>query len=168
MAGSSNEDLTLCPQTSCGSWNCNHNKPQTLWSEFSLVCRLLRMEWTPEGKQPPEPHANTSSFTREFDRHEPRMTQIVQELLKISTGKEVRTMNTKQKIFQTLEELRDEEFDKFRWYLCIATSIPRSHLDNANRCETVDRIVENYNQQSVEMVKNILKKINKNDLVEKL
>ncbi|KAG7218701.1 hypothetical protein INR49_019775 [Caranx melampygus] len=106
-------------------------------------------------KTTPEPHANTSSFTREFDRHEPRMTQIVQELLKISTGKEVRTMNTKQKIFQTLEELRDEEFDKFRWYLCIATSIPRSHLDNANRCETVDRIVENYNQQSVEMVKNI-------------
>lgn len=77
-------------------------------------------------------------------------------------------MNTKQRIFQTLEELGDEEFCKFRWYLCNATPIPKSHLEKASRCETVDRIAERYDKQSVELVKNILKKINKNDLVEKL
>uniref|UniRef100_A0A3B4YDC0 Pyrin domain-containing protein n=1 Tax=Seriola lalandi dorsalis TaxID=1841481 RepID=A0A3B4YDC0_SERLL len=80
----------------------------------------------------------------------------------------------KQMILNTLDELTDEEFDKFRWYLqqqpdiLASVAIPKSHLEKANRWETVDKIVEKHDQQSVKVVKNILKKINRNDLVEKL
>lgn len=80
----------------------------------------------------------------------------------------MRTSNTKLKIVQTLEDLGQEEFDTFRWHLCNFTSIPKCHLEKASRQKTVDRIVETYDQQAVELVKNILKKMKKNNLVEKL
>lgn len=77
-------------------------------------------------------------------------------------------------ILLTLEELGDDEFRNFKWFLQQPdileglSFIPKSHLDKADRLETVDKIVQNYNQQSVEVMMETLKKINRNDLVEKL
>lgn len=81
-------------------------------------------------------------------------------------------MAVQRRILNILEELDNQEFDKFKWYLQLppdilhGISIPKSHLDNANRWETVTRIVEKHNQQAVEVVKNTLQKIGKNDLAE--
>lgn len=83
-------------------------------------------------------------------------------------------MAEKELLFKTLEELGHEEFSQFKWFLQQpdilegSMFIPKSHLDDADRQKTVDKIVENYSYQSVEVMKKTLKKISRNDLVEKL
>ena len=74
-------------------------------------------------------------------------------------------MAVSKKLLKTLEDLTDDEFKTFKWHL---RSIPKCHLENADRLKTVDKIVQIYNQRSVEVVKKILKKIDRNDLVEEL
>lgn len=75
---------------------------------------------------------------------------------------------------KTLKELGDDEFKDFKRHLQQlnipggSSVIPKSDLEKADRSDTVDKIVETYIQQSVEVVRKILKKINRNDLVEKL
>ncbi|XP_047426345.1 NLR family CARD domain-containing protein 3-like, partial [Mugil cephalus] len=83
-------------------------------------------------------------------------------------------MALKELLFRTLEELGHEEFSQFKWYLQQpdilegSMFIPKSHLDDADRQKTVDKMVENYSLQSVEVLKKTLGKIKRNDLVEKL
>ncbi|CAI5666067.1 unnamed protein product [Oreochromis niloticus] len=83
-------------------------------------------------------------------------------------------MTSKELLLRTLEELGDEEFSDFKWYLEQPhildglPSIPKSHLENVKRTETVDKIVQTYSQQSVEVVKKTLTKISRNDLTERL
>lgn len=84
------------------------------------------------------------------------------------------TMTSKELLLRTLEELGDEEFSDFKWYLEQPHNldglpfIPKSHLENVKRTETVDKIVQTYNQQSLEVVKKTLTKISRNDLTERL
>ncbi|GLD56862.1 uncharacterized protein AKAME5_000915500 [Lates japonicus] len=79
----------------------------------------------------------------------------------------------KQELLKTLEELEDEEFDQFKSILQQPeilegfSVIPKRRLDKATRQETVDQMVQNYNEQSVEVMKKVLKEINRNDLVDK-
>ncbi|XP_078140919.1 NACHT, LRR and PYD domains-containing protein 3-like [Centroberyx gerrardi] len=74
----------------------------------------------------------------------------------------------------TLEHLGDEEFKKFKWFLQQADmlegfpAIPKSRLENADRQDTVDQMVQTYNQHSLEVTKKVLQKINRNDLVQSL
>ncbi|XP_062290300.1 NACHT, LRR and PYD domains-containing protein 3-like isoform X2 [Scomber scombrus] len=75
-------------------------------------------------------------------------------------------MAVRKKLLNTLEDLTDEEFTKFKWYL--RSDIPTSHLEKADRPNTVDKILQKYKQQSVEVVKKTLKEISRNDLVEEL
>ncbi|XP_067440097.1 interferon-induced very large GTPase 1-like isoform X2 [Thunnus thynnus] len=83
-------------------------------------------------------------------------------------------MADREELLKTLKELGDEEFKKFKRHLQQlnipggSSVIPKSDLEKADRSDAVDKIVETYNQQSVEVVRKILKKINRNDLVEKL
>ncbi|XP_026030430.1 NACHT, LRR and PYD domains-containing protein 12-like [Astatotilapia calliptera] len=83
-------------------------------------------------------------------------------------------MTSKELLLRTLEELGDEEFSDFKWYLEQPHNldglpfIPKSHLENVKRTETVDKIVQTYNQQSLEVVKKTLTKISRNDLTERL
>ncbi|XP_044189061.1 uncharacterized protein LOC122968129 isoform X3 [Thunnus albacares] len=83
-------------------------------------------------------------------------------------------MAVREKLLRTLKELGDEEFKDFKWFLQQpdilegSSTIPKSHLEKADRRDTVDEIVQTYNHQSVEVVKKILEKINRNDLVKKL
>ncbi|XP_042252037.1 uncharacterized protein LOC121886175 [Thunnus maccoyii] len=83
-------------------------------------------------------------------------------------------MTVREKLLKTLQELGDEEFRFFKWFLEQpdilegSSTIPKSYLDNADRPKTVDKIVQTYNHQPVAVVKKILKKMNRNDLVEKL
>ena len=77
-------------------------------------------------------------------------------------------------LLNTLRDLRDEEFKDFKWSLKYekAGDIPpirESRLSNAERRDVVDLMVQTYKFAGAEKVtKNVLKKISRNDLVEKL
>lgn len=77
-------------------------------------------------------------------------------------------------LLETLDDLGDEELKTFKWFLQQAEiledfpAIPRSRLEKADKLDTLDLIVQTYNEQSVEVAKKVLKKINRNDLVQSL
>lgn len=77
-------------------------------------------------------------------------------------------------LLETLVDLGDEELKIFKWYLQQAeilkdfAAIPKSLLEKADRLDTVDLIVKTYNEQSVEVIKKVLSKINRNDLMQGL
>ncbi|XP_034752940.1 uncharacterized protein LOC117959771 [Etheostoma cragini] len=83
-------------------------------------------------------------------------------------------MSDKEKLLETLKDLTDEEFKEFKWYLqnpdilVGLPAIPKNQLENTDRPDTVDKITQAFSHQSVEVVKKVLKKIPRNDLVEKL
>lgn len=74
----------------------------------------------------------------------------------------------------TLEDLGTEEFKKFKWYLQQSEvleafpAIPKSRLENAERVDTVDEMVQTYCINTIKVTKMVLGKMNKNDLVENL
>ncbi|XP_078138442.1 NACHT, LRR and PYD domains-containing protein 3-like [Centroberyx gerrardi] len=80
----------------------------------------------------------------------------------------------KEKLLETLEDLGDEELKKFQWFLQqddILEGFPaikKSRLENADRLDTVDQMVQTYNQHSLEVTKKVLMKINRNDLEQSL
>ena len=78
-------------------------------------------------------------------------------------------------LLECLEDLGEDDFDKFKWYLCQRgvledfKAIPKSRLEKANRMDTVDLMVENYGiNNTIKVTRMILEKINQNDLLERL
>lgn len=77
-------------------------------------------------------------------------------------------------LLETLEDLGDEELRIFKWVLQQGEiledvpAIPKSHLEKADRLDTLELIVQTYSEQSVKVVKKVLTKINRNDLVQGL
>ena len=73
---------------------------------------------------------------------------------------------------ECLEDLRDDDFEKFKWYLQGSLegfkAIPQSRLEKANRFKTVDLMVEKYCINTIKVTRMILGKINRNDLLERL
>ncbi|XP_042245003.1 NACHT, LRR and PYD domains-containing protein 3-like [Thunnus maccoyii] len=81
---------------------------------------------------------------------------------------------TESDLLNILEHLKDDEFKKFKWHLKYERlrnipSIQESQLSKAERWDTVDMTVQKYEfAGAVEVIKNILKKISRNDLVREL
>ncbi|XP_028255491.1 NACHT, LRR and PYD domains-containing protein 12-like isoform X3 [Parambassis ranga] len=77
-------------------------------------------------------------------------------------------------LLQTLEDLGKEEFEKFKWLLCQRGTledflpIPKSRLERANRMTAVDQMLNTYHLNSIKVMKKVLVKISRNDLVENL
>ncbi|XP_070779539.1 NACHT, LRR and PYD domains-containing protein 12-like [Enoplosus armatus] len=77
-------------------------------------------------------------------------------------------------LLETLDNLGDEELKIFKWFLLRAEApgvfpaIPKSRLETADRLDTLDLMMHTYNEQSVEVTKKVLTKINRNDLVQSL
>uniref|UniRef100_A0A672ZXZ1 Pyrin domain-containing protein n=1 Tax=Sphaeramia orbicularis TaxID=375764 RepID=A0A672ZXZ1_9TELE len=77
-------------------------------------------------------------------------------------------------LLDTLEDLTEGDFKKFKWFLQQAEilegfpAVPKSQLENADRLDTVDQILDTYQDHAVEVIIKVLKKINKNDLVKRL
>uniref|UniRef100_A0A8C9XDG0 Pyrin domain-containing protein n=1 Tax=Sander lucioperca TaxID=283035 RepID=A0A8C9XDG0_SANLU len=78
-------------------------------------------------------------------------------------------------LFNTLEDLKEEEFKKFKW--CLQQQdilegyqrIKESKLENVERQDTVDVMVKTYQLQgALKVTKKVLEKINRNDLVQSL
>uniref|UniRef100_G3PPE4 Pyrin domain-containing protein n=1 Tax=Gasterosteus aculeatus TaxID=69293 RepID=G3PPE4_GASAC len=80
----------------------------------------------------------------------------------------------KKDIFKILKDLKEEDFEVFKWHLENDPSpehlgsIPRSDLENKNRENTVDLMVQYYGKDSVQVAVEVLKEIQRNDLAEKL
>ncbi|KAM9346069.1 NACHT, LRR and PYD domains-containing protein 3-like [Symphorus nematophorus] len=83
-------------------------------------------------------------------------------------------MAVRELLLETLEDLGDEELKIFKWFLQQAEiledfpAIPKSHLEKADRLDTLDLIVQTHNEECVEVTKKVLTKINRNDLVQSL
>uniref|UniRef100_A0A8D0D2H8 Pyrin domain-containing protein n=1 Tax=Sander lucioperca TaxID=283035 RepID=A0A8D0D2H8_SANLU len=79
---------------------------------------------------------------------------------------------TAEDLLKTLEDLKEDEFKKFKWYLQQQDilegyqSIKVSKLENADRLDTVDVMVKTFNLHgALKVTKKVLEKINRNDLV---
>ncbi|KAI4812097.1 hypothetical protein KUCAC02_014952 [Chaenocephalus aceratus] len=81
---------------------------------------------------------------------------------------------TKERLLKMLEDLGQEEFNRFKWFLQyseVLAGLPRiscSQLENSNILDLVDLMSQTYSQKSLEVTKKIFQKINRNDLVQKL
>ncbi|XP_078128047.1 zinc finger protein RFP-like isoform X2 [Sander vitreus] len=78
-------------------------------------------------------------------------------------------------LFNTLEDLKEEEFKEFKWLLQQQDilegyqSIKVSKLEKAERQDTVDVMVKTYQLHgALKVTKKVLEKINRNDLVQSL
>ncbi|XP_072221399.1 protein NLRC3-like [Leuresthes tenuis] len=75
-------------------------------------------------------------------------------------------------LLKILEDLGDEEFKRFKWFVCQRRifedlpSIPKSRLENADRMDTVDQMSRTYCINTVKVTKRLLVKIPRNDLLE--
>ncbi|XP_062415384.1 NACHT, LRR and PYD domains-containing protein 3-like isoform X2 [Pungitius pungitius] len=80
----------------------------------------------------------------------------------------------KKDILNILEELKEEDFREFKWYLENnpspedPRSIPPCDLHKADRMDTVDLIVRCYDTDSVQVPVKVLEEMKMNDLVKKL
>ncbi|XP_067456893.1 uncharacterized protein [Thunnus thynnus] len=84
-----------------------------------------------------------------------------------------KTITVKEKLLETLGELSLSETEHFKWWLQHLQKkdlprIPRSRVERAYSFELVDLMVEIYGQQSVEVTREVLKKMNRMDLVQSL
>ncbi|XP_078100946.1 LOW QUALITY PROTEIN: NACHT, LRR and PYD domains-containing protein 3-like [Sander vitreus] len=77
-------------------------------------------------------------------------------------------------VLTILEDVREEEFKKFKWFLTNSehvknTPIPVSKLENADRMKTVDLMIQTFTLPgAVDVTKRILKDIPRIDLVQRL
>uniref|UniRef100_A0A672ZN81 Pyrin domain-containing protein n=1 Tax=Sphaeramia orbicularis TaxID=375764 RepID=A0A672ZN81_9TELE len=75
----------------------------------------------------------------------------------------------KEHLFDTLKDLVDDDFKEFKWFLNNEKpTIPISRLENADRMDTVDLMVQTYYTDTPRVTVTILEKMKKTDLVKKL
>ncbi|XP_037552049.1 nuclear factor 7, brain-like [Nematolebias whitei] len=81
-------------------------------------------------------------------------------------------MTTKEDLWHILNDLTNEEFKHFKWFLKDAEegfrAIPEVRLEKADQQDTVDQMVQNYGTitKALQKTTRILKKIHRNDLVQ--
>ncbi|XP_042346596.1 uncharacterized protein LOC121946190 isoform X2 [Plectropomus leopardus] len=68
-------------------------------------------------------------------------------------------------LLKMLKDLKTEEFKEFKWHL---PYIAESQLENSDRIDIVKLMLQTYTQNSVEVAKEILEEIGRNDLVQML
>ncbi|KAF1394518.1 hypothetical protein PFLUV_G00001150 [Perca fluviatilis] len=75
-------------------------------------------------------------------------------------------------LLNALDELGEDEFQRFKWILKEerlkdSSTIPWSKLENAKTLDTVRLMIQTYTPpEAVELTNKVLKKINRNDLVQ--
>ncbi|XP_044200101.1 NACHT, LRR and PYD domains-containing protein 12-like [Thunnus albacares] len=81
----------------------------------------------------------------------------------------------KEELFKILEKLKEDEFNKFKWFLEQddilegSKGIPVAQMENAERQDTVDLMVQKYQGPgALQVTRKVLEKINRNDMVQHL
>nr|XP_024656062.1 uncharacterized protein LOC112431632 [Maylandia zebra] len=110
--------------------------------------------------------AAVSSQSAEENTVDKHLSAQMQKALTVHSDRE--------KLLEMLEDLKKEELEKFKWFLrdrdvlVELQPIPESKLEKASTCDLVDLVVQTYTEKSVEVTKKVFRKINRNDLVQKL
>ncbi|KAM8734422.1 uncharacterized protein AB9X84_023225 isoform 2-T2 [Acanthopagrus schlegelii] len=102
------------------------------------------------------------------DKHsvDEHLSELMQKGATITTDRE--------RLLNVLEHLKQEEFQKFKWFLQdsdILTGlpgIPHHRLEEGDMLDVVDLMLQTYSQQSVELTKKVLMDISRYDLVQRL
>ncbi len=82
------------------------------------------------------------------------------------------TATREEQLLRALKDLGDDELKEFKWYLQKSEVlerfpiIPRSRLDKADRPDTVDQMLQTYCENTLEVTKKVLRKLDRNDLVQ--
>ncbi|XP_071247927.1 NACHT, LRR and PYD domains-containing protein 3-like [Salvelinus alpinus] len=83
--------------------------------------------------------------------------------------------SVKERLLAVLDDLGSEELKRFKWYLTTENKldgflhIPKGQLETTDRHDIVDQMVQKYRENvAVKITLDILKKISRNDLAEKL
>ncbi|KAL7393705.1 hypothetical protein ABVT39_014808 [Epinephelus coioides] len=114
-----------------------------------------------------------------------KRTDLVQRLSDSSSGpknehrsaliQKVATMAAvKQLLLETLNDLSDKELKKFKWsleWIVSQKNLPDSSTevnDTTDSEETVDVMLQTYSQQSVQLTREVVKKMNRTDLMQRL
>uniref|UniRef100_A0A3B3WD65 B30.2/SPRY domain-containing protein n=1 Tax=Poecilia mexicana TaxID=48701 RepID=A0A3B3WD65_9TELE len=77
-------------------------------------------------------------------------------------------------VLRALKDLGDTELKEFKWYLQKSEVlgdfpiIPKSRIDKADRTDTVDQMIQTYCESTLEVTKKVLRKLERNDLVQVL
>lgn len=79
----------------------------------------------------------------------------------------------KEILLGTLKDLGRDDFEEFKWHLKNGSveglpAIPESELENAERTNIVDLMFDTYSINTFEVTKNLLGRLNRNDLLENL
>lgn len=81
--------------------------------------------------------------------------------------------NLKEELLNTLEKLEERDFNKFKWFLKHDDilegfkGIPVARLEKAERQDTVDLMVQQYQEHgALKVTLKVLKKIHRNDLIQ--
>ncbi|XP_051264982.1 NACHT, LRR and PYD domains-containing protein 3 isoform X2 [Dicentrarchus labrax] len=94
-----------------------------------------------------------------------------QELRGRSEEYKMSTPTREEQLLRALKDLGDDELKEFKWYLQKSEVlerfpiIPRSRLDKADRPDTVDQMLQTYCENTLEVTKKVLRKLDRNDLV---
>ncbi|XP_049901707.1 uncharacterized protein LOC126391181 isoform X7 [Epinephelus moara] len=104
-------------------------------------------------------------WTSEILKGEWQSTGHVQEKHSVDKHQEAAIAAEREKLLNMLKELKSEEFKEFKWSL---PRITESQRQNTDRVDLVNLMLQTYTQESVEVAKDILKKIPRNDLVQLL
>nr|XP_033496453.1 uncharacterized protein LOC117265830 isoform X2 [Epinephelus lanceolatus] len=104
-------------------------------------------------------------WTSEILKGEWQSTGHVQEKHSVDKHQEAAITVAGEKLLNMLKELKSEEFKEFKWRLPRITEFQR---ENTDRVDLVNLMLQTYSQESVEVAKDILKKIPRNDLVQLL
>ncbi|XP_026172632.1 uncharacterized protein LOC113136227 [Mastacembelus armatus] len=105
---------------------------------------------------------------------EPKKKLSVDEHLSALFHKVATMASVRELLLETLSDLRQQEFKKFKWFLqfpCFhkgLTQIPWRQLEWAEREETVDLMVEMFGQLSVEVTMEVFMHMNRTDLAQRL
>lgn len=79
-----------------------------------------------------------------------------------------------QLLLETLEELGEQDFPKFKWYLALnvlnrRTEISKCYLESSHRHVIVSKMIESYGEEvAVNMTVEILRRMKHNSAAEKL
>ncbi len=77
--------------------------------------------------------------------------------------------SVKELLVNSLKELGEDDLKEFRWFLTNHKHIPKHEMENADIFDTVDKMVERFGpEEAVRIMVDILRKMNKNLLAEKL
>lgn len=83
-------------------------------------------------------------------------------------------MRVPQLLLETLEDMRDDDFKKFKWHLTHEFSdrykpIPKAHVEDSARIDIITKMIERYGEEdAVKITEDILKRMQQINAAKKL